>query len=184
MGLDYTDGCVNFRDVGEYINLIIGHEILPEKLVFRGGSVDYIKDESEIGFPKSIFNLRNRSDFAGLNANYFHFPMSNKVEKYDTKLKEVKNWLNQIIKELESPDLKFPILIHCLSGKDRTGIVIAAILMILGIDKNTIIEEYLLSDGEVNKDLINLSLEGMKNLDQYFYNIDLEKIRENLLRKK
>jgi len=23
MGLDYTDGCVNFRDIGGYINLIV-----------------------------------------------------------------------------------------------------------------------------------------------------------------
>lgn len=183
MGLDYTEGCVNFRDVGEYINLILGEEKLSEKLIYRGGSIDHIKDESEIGYPKSIFNLRNRADFGRVNAEHFHFPMSNKIEKYDTKLKEVKNWLNQIIKELENPDLKYPVFVHCLSGKDRTGIVIAAILLVLKIDKNAIIEEYLLSDGGVNEGLIQRSLEGMENLDQYFNEVDIEKVRKNLLEK-
>ncbi len=27
MGLDYTDGCVNFRDVAEFINLIKGEKV-------------------------------------------------------------------------------------------------------------------------------------------------------------
>ena len=57
--------------------------------------------------------------------------MSNKIEKYDTRRKEVRRWLNQIVKEIENLDLKYPILIHCLSGKDRTGIVVAAVLLIL-----------------------------------------------------
>lgn len=181
MGLDYTDGCVNFRDVGEYINLIIGKEMLSDKLIYRGGSIDDVKDESEIGYPKSIFNLRNRADFDTLDAEQYHFPMSNKVEKYDTTQKEVRNWLTQIIKEFENTELKYPVLIHCLSGKDRTGIVIAAILLVLGIDKNVIIEEYLLSDGGVSEELIQLSINGMENINQYFNKIDLEKVRKNLL---
>lgn len=184
MGLDYTDGCVNFRDVGEYINLITGDKHLPEGMIFRSGSIDYIKDESEIGFPKSIFNLRNREDYSGLKGKYFHFPMSNKIEKYNTNLKEVRRWLNQIMKEFENPELKYPVLIHCLSGKDRTGIVIASLLLILGFDLNSIIEEYLLSEGEVSEELIRMSLEGIGHPKQYFDKIDLDIIKNNLQRKK
>ncbi|MEM9528717.1 MAG: tyrosine-protein phosphatase, partial [Bacteroidota bacterium] len=154
MGLDYSEGCVNFRDLGEFVNLIIGEEVLPEKKIYRGGSIDYVKDVQEIGNPKSIFNLRNGPDPNSLNLVQLHFPMANKIEKYDTSQKEVRKWLNEIIKEFENPDLAFPVLIHCLSGKDRTGIVVAALLLILGVKKEVIVEEYLLSDGEVNKERI------------------------------
>jgi len=35
MGLDYID-CVNFRDVGVFINLISEKELLPENRNYRG----------------------------------------------------------------------------------------------------------------------------------------------------
>ncbi len=182
MGLDYTDGCVNFRDVGEFINLIRQDKKFPEGKIYRGGCIDYIKSESEIGNPKSIFNLRNGPDPTRFNVDYYHFPMSNKVEKYDTSQKEVKQWLNKIIKEFENPELKYPVLIHCLSGKDRTGIVIATILFIVGIEREVIKEEYLLSDGEVDEMLIYQALDGIKNIEKYFDRIDIEKVKMNLLK--
>jgi protein-tyrosine phosphatase len=81
---------------------------------------------------------------------------------------------------LENENLKYPILIHCLSGKDRTGIVVAALLLILGLNENEIKEEYLLSEGEVKLELIQKSLDGMKNLEKYFDRIDIKKIRANI----
>lgn len=178
MGLDYTDGCVNFRDVGAFINLITGTHILPEKRIYRGGSIDYVKELQEVDQVQSIFNLRNGVDPDYFDIDYYHFPMSNKIEKYDTNQKEVRTWLNKIICELENPALQFPILIHCLSGKDRTGIVVAALLLILGIDQEVIIEEYLLSEGEVKKEYILQSIEGMQPIQNYFNRVDIEKVKE------
>lgn len=182
MGLDYTEGCVNFRDVGVFTHLISGKQLLVEGRIYRGGSIDYVKEHEEIDYVKSIINLRNGPDPDYFDIDYLHFPMSNKIEKYDTTQREVRTWLNKIIGAFEKPALRFPILIHCLSGKDRTGIVIAAILLILGIDKKVIIEEYLLSDGDVDKDLISMSIEGMKNIDDYFNRVDLTKVKEQLLK--
>jgi protein-tyrosine phosphatase len=183
MGLDYTDGCVNFRDVGGYINLINDKKILQEKRFLRGGSIDYVKMPSEIGHAKTIINLRNGADEAAFDAEYLHFPMSNKIEKYDTSQKEVNIWLNQIVKTFENPNVKFPVLIHCLSGKDRTGIVIAAILLIIGIKQEIIIEEYLLSEGEVKEQWIQLAMDGMQDVDAYFNRIDLQNVRKHLTKK-
>lgn len=177
MGLDYTDGCVNFRDIGAFINLILDQEVLPEKRIYRGGSIDYVETADEVENPKSVLNLRNGHDYNRLGADYYHFPMQNKVEKYDTQQKEVRVWLNQILKTFENPDLKYPVLIHCLSGKDRTGIVVAALLWTLGIDKKTIIEEYLLSEGEVNKDWINLTLQGIESMPQYFNRVAIDQVK-------
>ncbi len=62
MGLDYTEGCVNFRDIGGYINLMEGENILSEKILYRGGSIDYIKNLNEIENVNTIVNLRNGQD--------------------------------------------------------------------------------------------------------------------------
>lgn len=39
-----------------------------------------------------------------------------------------------------------PMLIHCVSGKDRTGFGAAVILMALGVTKSVIVEDYLLTN--------------------------------------
>ncbi len=178
MGLNYTDGCVNFRDLGEYINLIVGRPDFAEGRIYRGGSIDHVKNLEEIGSPKSVINLRNGIDYQAFDIDYYHFPMSNKIEKYDTTQNEVKRWINEIIKIFESEDLKYPVLIHCLSGKDRTGIVTAALLLTLGYSHDTITEEYLLSEGEVKRRYIQLALDGMTPVETYFKKIDLDRIRE------
>ena len=179
MGLDYTDGCVNFRDVGGYLNLITGEQKFQEGKLFRGGSIDYIKSHDEIGEAKTIINLRKGADDHLFGMNFYHFSMSNKIEKYHTEQKEVRRWLNDIMKLFEE-NLQYPILVHCLSGKDRTGIVVAAILSVLGVKKELIIKEYLLSIGEVKEEWILLALEGFEDIDSYFTRIDLRLIRKNL----
>ena len=76
MQLDYTQGCVNFRDVGDFVNLIAGKQLLKPNMLFRGGSIDYIKSIAELENPKSIFNLRNGHDPTFEGIGYYHFPMS------------------------------------------------------------------------------------------------------------
>lgn len=44
-----------------------------------------------------------------------------------------------------------PLLYHCSAGKDRTGIVTALLLSILKVDRETIIQEYMLSNFYRNK---------------------------------
>ncbi len=181
MGLDYTSGCVNFRDFGGYVNLIIGKNVLPEGKLFRGGSIDFVYNHSEIEYVQSIINLRSGPDPRRFNADYYHFPASNKLEKYDTANKDVKNWLNRAIQLFEQENLKYPVLIHCLSGKDRTGIVVSALLLILGINITTILQEYLLSEGEADEKLIQKSIEGFMDLNSYFTHINIDKVRSHIL---
>lgn len=180
MGLDYTGGCVNYRDVGEFINLITSKNLLNEHQILRGGSIDNVQEPADIGYPGSIINLRNSADLELFKSEYFHFPMTNKIEKYNTSQKEVRAWLNSIIKVFENPDLKFPVLVHCLSGKDRTGIVISVILFLIGIEREIIIEEYLLSEGDVKIEWINMALDGIQDIEKYFDRIDLSRVKQNL----
>ncbi len=108
--------------------------------------------------------------------------MANNIEKYNTNLKEVKVWLNSILEIFEDEALKYPVLIHCLSGKDRTGIVVAALLKILGVKEFSIEKEYLLSQEKVERALIQNSIKGMQPIAKYFNRIDLEKIKTNILK--
>lgn len=43
-------------------------------------------------------------------------------------------------------DTEGGVLVHCAAGKDRTGWTIATLLTILGADRDTILEDYLLSN--------------------------------------
>jgi protein-tyrosine phosphatase len=42
-----------------------------------------------------------------------------------------------------------PVLTHCFAGKDRTGFVIATVLEVLGVDRDTIVADYLRSNAAV-----------------------------------
>ena len=50
-----------------------------------------------------------------------------------------------------------PVLFHCAAGKDRTGVVAALVLSVLGVDDDEIVADYLLSDEAVEPILARLN---------------------------
>ncbi len=56
--------------------------------------------------------------------------------------------LKQIMELLVS-DNGAPVLIHCQAGKDRTGIIIALVLLALGVDRQLISEDFMKSNDEL-----------------------------------
>ena len=48
--------------------------------------------------------------------------------------------------ELVLEPSNWPILIHCNAGKDRSGVAVALILEALGVDRETVMDEYLLTN--------------------------------------
>ena len=44
---------------------------------------------------------------------------------------------------------KMPLVFHCAAGKDRTGVAAALILALLGVDDEQIVEDYLLTQKEI-----------------------------------
>lgn len=76
---------------------------------------------------------------------------------------------------------KILIYAKCLSGKDRTGIVVASLLLIWGIDEEVIVEEYLLSDGEVQSKLIRQAIVGIQNIEKYFDRVNIDTVIKNIL---
>ena len=179
--LDYNDpdAAVNFRDVGEFINMIGGQTILPEKRLYRVGTVMAIFKPEVIGNPKTIFCLKKGPEHDFTDIRNVHFPISNLYEKYQTELPEVRAWLKTIIRTIED-GIEFPLYIHCLSGRDRTGVVVAALLKICGAEDRDIIEEYKFSLGVEKRNHIHLTLQGFGDIDTYFKGIDITKVRSIL----
>ena len=55
--------------------------------------------------------------------------------------KEVK-----LVFDILAKEENYPVLVHCTQGKDRTGLVILLVSMLLDVDKNAIEKDYLLSE--------------------------------------
>ena len=47
-----------------------------------------------------------------------------------------------------------PIIIHCIHGKDRTGLIIALLLLLLGVDEPTVVLDYAKSELELKVSLL------------------------------
>lgn len=47
---------------------------------------------------------------------------------------------------LTMPDDNYCVVFHCTAGKDRTGVVAALILAFLGVDRETIVQDYIYSN--------------------------------------
>lgn len=52
--------------------------------------------------------------------------------------------LVELVHEVAAAD--GPVLVHCAAGKDRTGIGVALILRLLGVDRDAVMADYLLTD--------------------------------------
>jgi protein-tyrosine phosphatase len=131
--------------------------------------------------PGTLINLRKGADPESkrFDADYRHFPISKDHEKYQTKTPEVRRWLQEIFQCLSAGVLRYPILFHCTSGKDRTGEAVA--VLSLGIERQFIIDEYLLSDGDVNCDWICMALDGAREPKTYFRQVNLNRLKRNIL---
>ncbi len=46
------------------------------------------------------------------------------------------------------------IVLHCLAGRDRTGVVVAVVLAALGVPDDEIVSDYVLSDTELEPDYV------------------------------
>ncbi|ULH15265.1 tyrosine-protein phosphatase [Deinococcus sp. KNUC1210] len=180
MELDSSAGCVNFRDVGEYLSLLTDASPLPAGRLLRGGKLDFVETPADIGRPGTILNLRRGPERQTFGAQVLHLPAPNDLENYDTTNRRVRRWLNEVISVFEQGTLTFPVLVHCTSGKDRTGVVVAALLSILGTEPRWIVEEYLLSEGDVRAEWIQQALRGMTDLPRFFHGVDLATVRTTL----
>lgn len=150
----------NYRDVGEALSLWIEPPPVPMGRLLRGGKFDGLASAADLGHPRTILNLRRGPDSRHLpDVAYIHVPAANDVENYDTTHREVRQWLARALSVLASPATAWPVYVHCTSGRDRTGIVVACALRMIGVPREVVVEEFLLSDG-AERELIERALDG------------------------
>ena len=165
------EGCFNFRDIGGYLNQD-GRRV-KKGLYFRAGRQDRMTDKdlaqlSELNISTQI-DLRKqeevldqgRGPLEAMGANYINIAVipeggSDKLNKLvgDTGISGKRylgylefgptSWLRLFGILAEEENL--PVLLHCTAGKDRTGVSTAFLLSVLGVSREVIEADYLLTN--------------------------------------
>jgi protein-tyrosine phosphatase len=66
----------------------------------------------------------------------------------DVCTREVKQFFEVLVDEAN-----WPLLVHCTQGKDRTGLTVMLVLLLLGVDFEAVGEDYILSESELQAEM-------------------------------
>ena len=161
------EGAVNFRDLGGYATL--DGRRTRWRVLFRADGLSELSQTDfsvmrELGI-RTVVDLRSgheveqsRFDVEAHPVDFHHFPFIDQlpdVEQWDRRPgllgAQYKEMLvdaaPQIIGALEvltAPDSR-PAVFHCTAGKDRTGLLSALVLSLLGVPEETVVADYALS---------------------------------------
>jgi protein-tyrosine phosphatase len=161
------EGAVNFRDLGGYGTL--DGRRTRWRVLFRADGLSELSQTDfsvmrDLGI-RTVVDLRSgheveqsRFDVEAHPVDFHHFPFIDElpdVEQWDrrpgllgTQYKEMlDDAAPQIIGALEvltAPDSR-PAVFHCTAGKDRTGLLSALVLSLLGVPEETVVADYALS---------------------------------------
>lgn len=73
------------------------------------------------------------------------FSADDLADYYSAMLRECGPELGEALRVCADPD-NLPVLVHCASGKDRTGLVVALLLEVLGVERHHVVAEYGLTE--------------------------------------
>lgn len=157
---------VNFRDVGG-MRAAMGRSVRLNKL-YRSASPGYLNEQDaaivgQLGL-STIVDLRTEGERIvdgvapdALGAHVLHVPFIGQLwdvgvfadqvdaatflgDRYIDMLEVGGAALAEVISAIAyRPG---PVLVHCMAGKDRTGLVVAAVLAMLGVEETQIVEDY------------------------------------------
>ena len=165
------EGCFNFRDIGGYQNQ--DGKKVKKGLYFRAGRQDRMTDDdlvqlldlniaTQIDLRKQEEVLdQGRGPLEAMGAKYINISVipeggSDKLNKLvgDTGISGKRylgylefgptSWLRLF--GILAHEKNLPVLLHCTAGKDRTGVSTAFLLSILGVSRNIIEADYLLTN--------------------------------------
>ena len=171
-----VEGTFNFRDVGHY-KARDGRTTRPGVL-YRSGALHDLRPVGALGI-RTVVDLRVGSDVerdagplgrgregAGvrrisiplvpqriggvLGHEYLNerFGSGISAGRYGGYLEVAPGNVRDIFQLFGSADV-FPAVVHCTAGKDRTGVIVALILDLLGVAHETIVADYELSNASV-----------------------------------
>ena len=190
------EGAVNFRDLGGYP--AEGGMQTRWRVLFRAdGLGDLTADDLEVmralGM-RTVIDLRSgeeversRYDTDAHPVTFHHFPIIEKLpdaeefdrrpgllgSQYQEMLRDAGQAFLRVLQVLAAPD-SLPAVFHCTAGKDRTGVLSALVLSLLGVDEETVVADYALSGAamvRLRAKLIVKYPEGrdvIENIDEVF----------------
>ena len=169
-------GCVNFRDLGGY-RTREGRTVKWRRLFRSDALQELTEGDAAYGVEElaltTIVDLRNtdemRRDGVGpwpeMGVAYHHFPLLDErgippIAGHDvaerlttTYLWAIRNsgkLIAEAVDTVASAEGRGAVF-HCSAGKDRTGIVAALILEVLGVDGETAAQDYLLTNEIIDR---------------------------------
>jgi protein-tyrosine phosphatase len=161
------EGAVNFRDLGGYP--VAGGWRTRWRVLFRA---DGLGDLTPADFDimraldiRTVIDLRSgdelergRFDVDSHPVTFYHFPIIEQLpdpdefdrrpgllgSQYQEMLRDAGVPIRSVLEILASPEA-LPAVFHCTAGKDRTGVLSALVLSLLGVDEETVVADYALS---------------------------------------
>ena len=167
------EGAVNFRDLGGYA---AGHRQRTRwRVLFRADGLGELTEDDlsttrALGI-RTVLDLRSggeleqsRYDVDSHPVSFHHFPFIETIpdpEEFDRRpdllesqyLEMLDTSGEQIIaalRVLASPDA-LPAVFHCTAGKDRTGLLSAIVLSLVGVPEETVVADYVLSAAAMDR---------------------------------
>lgn len=153
------DGVRNFRDAG-------GLGRLQPGVLYRSGALHAMSEKGacelgELGV-RTVVDLRSRPEIAdrpdtlyGAAIRYLHVPVfteqrwpQEQMELYPSMAEHSGRAALAVIRHLRAGD-RGPILVHCASGKDRTGVVVALVQTLFGASEAEVVGDFMRSNAEL-----------------------------------
>ena len=144
-------GVNNFRDIGGYKTTLLKNGIIKQGLYYRSGQINDITKKGKEIVTKDLgikveIDLREKSKNTGPyieGVEYYPIPidLGNEEERFE-KLEEQ---YYKVFTLISHADIN-PIILHCMAGADRTGIMTFALLTLLGCEYNDIVRDYLFTN--------------------------------------
>ncbi len=180
----------NLRDIALIPNNFSDEIKIKEGLIFRSASLSKNNSGMILEFLKEkkikhILDIRCKDELENyikynnfyddeLKENYvINIPFKIEVNTYIPDkpyenfyyafLKDFRDELGLIFEKYFSNASKNRLIIHCEGGKDRTGVIIALLLDLLGVDRELILQDYLLSYSDTNRKYIEFIFEIIDN---------------------
>lgn len=170
------EGCFNFRDLGGYATLD-GHWVRPQRL-YRADGPHALTQEDGVKLRAlelaTVIDLRTPHEVhergcyvtALADVVEYHLPMTDVLPdsgelprwtdpqvvavEYRRMLERGTDTIAEVLAILTDPSA-YPVMFHCSAGKDRTGVLSAVLLGVLGVSDETIIADYALSGGAMER---------------------------------
>lgn len=175
------DGCCNFRDLGGY-ETTDGRSIR-WGVLFRSDGLTHLTDadrsilEDRLGV-RTVIDLRTELEVESRGrfrespvSSYHHLPLTDTLpgaeqapewddtdfvsNRYHNMVRDRSESIASAVSLLSDPG-NLPAVFHCSVGKDRTGVLAAVVLGLLGVPDEVIVDDYTLSKPAMYKMLERL----------------------------